>query len=169
MPTTDRERAIDEMLARDQIRELVHRYSFAADSKDYEAVAELFDPEVDNGRFGKGREATKAYYERLLSGMGDGEVMHCIANHQVDFVDDAHAYGMCYVRAASYRDGKASEVMACYVDDYVKREGRWYFARRRPADLQAVQMGEPLGLVGKRTLADAWAIHRARQAELGSP
>src|SRR5262245_53795324 len=111
---TGQERALTELLAREQIRELVHRYSFAADSKDFDAVAELFDPEVDNGRYGKGREATKAFYEQLLGGMGDGRVMHLISNHQIDFVDDSHAYGMCYVRGVTYMGDECMEVMACY-------------------------------------------------------
>ncbi len=159
----DRETAIDQLLAREEIRELAHRYSFAADSGDFDAVAALFDPEVDNGRFGKGREALKKYYEQLLAAMDDGTVAHLIANHQIDFVDDATATGLCYVRAVSNVGGERwTEVVACYLDDYVKRDGRWFFSRRRPADLQRFAIaGEPLG-VGKLTLADAWAIHRQR-------
>jgi hypothetical protein len=161
----DRDQALTELLDREQIRELVHRYSFAADGKDFDTVAELFDPEVDNGKFGKGREATRAYYEKLLGAMPDAAVMHLIANHQVDFVDADHAYGMCYVRAVNGVGSTWSEIVACYVDDYVKRDGHWYFARRRPTDLQILKH-EGAGIHAKLTLADGFAIHRERQAEL---
>jgi uncharacterized protein (TIGR02246 family) len=161
----DRERELNELLDREQIRELATRYSFAADSRDFEAVAELFDEEVDNGKYGKGREATRAFYEKLLGQGTEGTVMHLISNHQIDFVDDTHAYGMCYVRAVAGIGEKWTEVAACYVDDYVKRDGRWYFARRRPTDLQRFMINDPVG-IGKLSLADAWDIHRHRQAEL---
>ena len=161
----DRQRQLDDLLDREQIRELATRYSFAADSRDFEAVAGLFDEEVDNGKWGTGREATKKFYEQLLGNMNDGAVMHMVSNHQIDFLDDSHAYGMCYVRAVAGVGERWTEVAACYVDDYVKRDGRWYFSRRRPADLQRFMISDALG-VGKLSLGDAWEIHRNRQAEI---
>jgi hypothetical protein len=160
-----REQQLAELLDREQIRELATRYSFAADSGDYEGVARLFDEDVDNGRWGKGRAGTKAFYEQLLGAAGDGTVTHMISNHQIDFVDDNHAWGMCYVRAVSGIGETWMEAVACYVDDYVRRNGRWYFARRRPADLQRLVHDSPAG-TGPFTLADAWAVHRERQARL---
>jgi hypothetical protein len=163
----DRDQALAEMIDREQIRDLAHRYSFAADGKDFAAVAELFDEEVDNGKFGKGREATRQFYENLLGRMGDGSVMHMIANHQIDFLDDSHAYGLCYVRAIVGMGDNWSEVAACYVDDYVKRDDRWYFSRRRPTDLQVFAItNTPMGLNAKLTLSDAFRIHQERQAEI---
>jgi SnoaL-like protein len=162
----DRDWALTALLDREQIRELATRYSFAADSRDFDAVAELFDEDVDNGRWGKGRAATKAFYENLLGRGADGFVTHFVSNHQIDFVDDSHAWGMCYVRAVAGLGDGWTEVIACYVDDYVKRADRWYFARRRPADLQRFTITDaPVG-AGKFSLADAWAIYRERQAEL---
>jgi hypothetical protein len=161
----DREQALTELLEREQIRELATRYSVAADSQDFDSLVELFDPEVDNGRFGKGRAATKAYYQRLLGSLEDGAVLHYVANHQIDFVDDTHAIGICYVRAFSGIEGRWIDVVALYVDDYVKRDGTWFFARRKPADLQRVTIEQPRS-IGKVSLADAWAEHRQRQASL---
>lgn len=160
----DREQAIADLLDREQIRELATRYSFAADSHDFDALADLFDEEVDNGRWGKGREATKAFYRNLLGEGTGGTVMHLVSNHQIDFVDDDHAWGMCYVRAVAGIGDGWTEVVACYVDDYVKRHGRWYFSRRRPADLQRFRI-EGSG-IGTLSLSDAWTIHRERQDKL---
>jgi hypothetical protein len=161
----DREKALSELLEREQIRELATRYSIAADSQDFDSLVLLFDPEVDNGRLGKGRAATKLYYEQLLGGMADGAVLHYVANHQIDFVDDTHAIGICYVRAVAGMEGRWSDVAAVYVDDYVKRDGSWFFARRKPSDLQRLTFDQPRS-IGQVSLADAWAEHRRRQAQL---
>jgi hypothetical protein len=110
----DREE-IAQLLEREQIRELATRYSFAVDRHDFETVASLFDEEVDNGRWGKGREATKAFYENLLGRAGDGTAMHHVANHQIDFVDADHASGMCYVRAVAGIGDRWIEAVACYI------------------------------------------------------
>jgi hypothetical protein len=163
----DRERELTELLDREQIRELATRYSFAADSRDFEAVAELFDEEVDNGRWGKGREATARFYENLFGGGTEASVTHMISNHQIDFVDKSHAWGMCYVRAVAGIGDRWMDLVAVYVDDYVKRDSHWYFSRRRPMDLQRFVHDNAVG-VGKHSLADAWSILRERRAQLGS-
>jgi hypothetical protein len=90
----DREEEIAQLLEREQIRELATRYSFAVDSHDFDTVAGLFDEEVDNGRSGKGREATKAFYGNLLGRAGDGTAMHHMANHQIDFMTPI-THGRC--------------------------------------------------------------------------
>jgi hypothetical protein len=159
----DRDLALTELLEREQIRELATRYSIAADSQDFDSLVELFDPEVDNGKFGKGRAATKAFYEQLLGSIADGGVVHYVANHQIDFVDDAHAIGICYVRAFAGSQDRWTDIAALYLDDYIKRDESWFFARRRPADLQRMTFEQPRS-IGKLSLADAWAEHRQRQA-----
>ncbi len=162
----DRDRELTELLDREQIRQLAIRYSFAADSRDYDALVELFDAEVDNGGWGKGRESTRAYYEHLLGKPDDGRaglVAHLISNHQIDFVDDAHAEGLCYVRATAGLGERWTEIVALYLDEYVKRKGRWYFVRRRPHDLQRFSTEGPQS-IGKLSLADAWEENRAREA-----
>lgn len=162
----DREQALTEMLDREQIRELATRYSFAADSRDYDTLVELFDTEVDNGRWGTGRESTRAYYEQLLGKPDDGRtgmVAHLISNHQIDFIDDSHAEGMCYVRATAGFGKGWTEIVALYLDEYIKRDGRWYFVRRQPCDLQRFSTEGPRS-IGKLSLADAWEENRARQA-----
>ena len=48
--------ALEELIARDQIRQLAFRYTLAVDGKDIDSLAELFVEDVDNGRYGPGRE-----------------------------------------------------------------------------------------------------------------
>jgi hypothetical protein len=42
------------------MRKLVTRYSIAIDGKDIEALLDLCDPELDNERYGRGRDRVRA-------------------------------------------------------------------------------------------------------------
>ena len=52
---------VEELLARDQIRQLAQRYALAVDGKDLDTLATLFVQDVDNGRYGPGRDGASAY------------------------------------------------------------------------------------------------------------
>jgi uncharacterized protein (TIGR02246 family) len=156
----DRERALDELLTREQIRELATRYSIAVDRRDVDAVAELFDEEVDNGRFGRGREATRAYYRQYFEQAAE-MWLHQVANHQIDLVDDDHATGICYVRAVSGGDdGNWRDAVIVYFDTYLRRDGRWGFVRRRIAPLVRFDTEAPRP-TDRFRLPEAWSEHPA--------
>ena len=74
--------ALDALIARDEIRQLAFRYAVAVDGKDLDAVAVLFVPDVDNGRFGPGREGVRRYYDTSLRNFHCS--MHLVANHVID-------------------------------------------------------------------------------------
>jgi hypothetical protein len=155
----NRDAELHELLDREQIRELAHRYSIACDSRDYDDLAELFDPEMDSEKYGAGQAGVKAYYERILGAMTDGSVLHQIGNHQIDFVDDAHATGVCYVRCLAGGADRWIDIAAIYVDEYVRRDGRWYFEHRHPAELQRTTIETPAAH-GWLSLAEGWDIYR---------
>jgi hypothetical protein len=154
-----------EAQAREEIRELAARHSFAVDTRDFDALTELFAPDVDNGRYGVGRDGTRRYFESLMANASDASVIHSIGNHQIDFVDDEHAYGVCYVRVVSGSGEEWSETAGCYVDDYVKRDGSWFIWQRRFCAGPRWKLDITDG-IGKITLADAVAMHRERQTAL---
>ena len=87
------------MLARDKIRRLSERYALAVDGKDLDGIAALFVEEVDNGRYGPGREGVKNFYDRALRNFHCS--MHLVANHVIDFDDDDHAHGVVYCRGST--------------------------------------------------------------------
>jgi hypothetical protein len=152
-----------ELLDRDQIRELATRYSVAIDGKDLERLVALFDPEMDNERYGKGSDGVRAYYGRFTAGGDPGGVLHAVANHQIDFVDDQHATGVVYVRAFAGGAGTYMDIPALYLDEYVKREGRWYFSLRLPFELNRLRLEGEENL-GYPPLTEGWAELRRRQA-----
>ena len=92
--------AVGQLLAREAIRTLAQRYALGVDGKDLDGVAALFADDVDNGRFGGGREGVKAFYDQSLRRFHCS--MHLVANHVIDFDDDTHAHGVVYCLASHH-------------------------------------------------------------------
>jgi len=112
------------------IQQLPPRYAVAVDSRDLDALVNLFVPDVDCGRWGKGRDALKAFYEPTLRGFYRSQ--HQVCGHVVDFDPENldRATGKTYCRA-EHEDGDKWVVMAiCYFDEYERADGRWCFKRR---------------------------------------
>jgi hypothetical protein len=111
------------------IQQLPIRYALAVDGRDIETWLSLFVPDVDCGRHGTGREALRATIEPALRGFYRS--IHFICGHHIEFTDADRAHGHAYCRA-EHEDGAQWIVMAiCYFDDYARRDGTWYFVRRR--------------------------------------
>ena len=83
--------ALEEVIARDSIHQLADRYALAVDGKDIDTISRLFVEDVDNGRYGPGREGVKTFYDHVLRGFHCS--MHLVGNHPIDFDDDDHARG----------------------------------------------------------------------------
>jgi hypothetical protein len=126
------DRTLTELLARARIAELPHRYAVAATFNDADAIAALFDDEVDNGRWGIGREATRAYFRDAFS-RSNGRQFFLAGTHQIDFDDDSTAHGVVMTRFSTDGiDGRGPIVVEiAYFDTYRRRGDDWYFLRRR--------------------------------------
>ena len=124
------EARIERIEAQLEIQQLPVRYAVAVDSRNVDALVELFAADVDCGRWGSGREALKAYFgsPQVLSGFYRS--VHLICGHAVDLVDAQHATGTVYCRAGHEDQDHWVEMAICYFDRYVRSEGRWCFERR---------------------------------------
>lgn len=123
--------ALEELVARERIRQLAFRYAMAVDGKDIDGLAELFVHDVRNGRFGEGREGVKTYYDNVLRTFHCS--MHLVANHIIEFDDDDHAHGVVYCRAHHHvleTDHWFDKALA-YWDTYERAGDEWLFRRRR--------------------------------------
>lgn len=112
------------------IQQLPPRYALAVDSRDLDGLVNLFAPDVDCGRWGKGREALKAFYDPTLRQFY--RCHHQIVGHVIDLDPEFQdrATGKVYCRA-EHEDGDKWVVMAiCYFDDYVRYDGQWCFHSR---------------------------------------
>jgi len=112
-----------------QIQQLAVRYALAVDRRDIESWLQLFVEDVDCGRFGIGREALRGFIVPTLSNFYRS--IHFVCGHQIDFEQPDRARGHVYCRA-EHEDGEKWVIMAiCYEDRYERRNGQWYFVRRR--------------------------------------
>ena len=129
-PTTPEAR-LDRMESLADIRQLPYRYALALDSRNMDALVDLFVPDVRVGRDESGRDALKRWFTKTMSRMKTS--VHFVGNHIIDFDDADHAQGIVYCRDELERpEAKEWEIgMLQYWDSYVRVDGTWYFQRRR--------------------------------------
>jgi len=122
-------RRIDRIESMQSIQQLPIRYAIAVDSRDLDAWVGLFVEDVNCGRLGRGRAVLKSIIDPQVRTFYRS--IHQICGHQVDFVDDDHATGKVYCRAEHEDRGRWVVMAICYFDEYERRDGRWYFVRRK--------------------------------------
>jgi uncharacterized protein (TIGR02246 family) len=153
------------MIDREAIRDLAHRYATAATGKDAKAMAELFDEEVQNGRWGHGREGTLAYFQEAFSSSPRREGYFFVTTHRIDLSGPEEATGTAFTRYLSKApdDENWTDTGIVYFDRYRKRGDRWGFVRRRETvAVRLVVPGAPPlpQAVGSRhvpSTGEAWA------------
>jgi hypothetical protein len=135
--------AIEELLARDGIRQLAERYAIAVDGKDLDGIAALFVEDVDNGRYGAGPEGVKRFYDQSLRKFHCS--MHLVGNHVIDFDDENHAHGVVYCRAHHhvFEPEHWFDMALAYFDTYERVGGAWRFRRRRVRSWYTQDVGHP--------------------------
>ena len=125
------EQRLDRIESLAAIQQLPQRYGLCLDSRDMDAMVELFVPDVRVGRDQTGREALKRWFTVTMSKMGAS--VHFVGNHIIDFDDTDHAHGIVYCHdELDHPDaGEWVQGMLQYWDDYRRVDGEWYFQRRR--------------------------------------
>ena len=126
-PDTADER-LDHLRSVQQIEQLPVRYALAVDSRDMDALAELFVEDVRIGRDLYGRDELKRWMTEALGPLG--RTIHLVGNHILSFRDADHAVGVVYCRDEVEQDGVWTVGHLQYWDTYERRAGRWYFVRR---------------------------------------
>jgi len=122
------------------IQQLPVRYAMAVDSRDFDAWTGLFIEDVNCGRHGSGRAVLKQFIERACTGFYRS--VHYVCGHRIDFQDPDHATGQVYCRA-EHEVGDRWIIMAiCYFDSYERRDGEWFFVRRKERHWYAADLLE---------------------------
>jgi hypothetical protein len=111
--------------------ELAHRYAVALDTRDLDALAALFVPDI--------QDRMRPFFEEALGGVG--VTVLSVTTQVVDLVDEDHATGTVYCTAEveDHAEGWIRQAIV-YLDRYERVDGRWYFRSR---DHQLVY-GQPL-------------------------
>ena len=137
--------ALDQLVARDEIRQLVAHYAVAIDARDLDAVVALFVDDVGLGRARQGRAALRDDLAHALRDMP--LTLLNVGTHLIELDDHDHGRGVVYCRAElQLRDSWVVQLIQ-YRDRYERRDGRWLFARRQHLLWYGREVGtSPLGL-----------------------
>ncbi len=133
---------LDDLLAREAIRDLVARYNAGADGGRFDEVAALFAEdavlEVPGERF-EGRDQIVGLFRRTQgevraapvaapAGGPRQYVRHFTATLQIDVEDRARARSRCYFQVLM---AHGLDHWGRYVDEFRREGDRWLFAHRR--------------------------------------
>jgi hypothetical protein len=139
---------LDDLLAREGIRDLVARYNSYGDTGKFDRLWDLFAQDAVM-EIGPARGERTTYtgldeVKRIFTGAqgrvaaqpesGDPLYLrHFTATHQIDLVDADHATGRCYFSVIIGGGGHQGGVdhWGRYIDEYVRIDGNWRFGRRR--------------------------------------
>jgi hypothetical protein len=127
---------VDELIARESIRDLVARYNSNGDSGRFEDLLALFAPHAVmavDGEVHDGHEAIRAMFEAAAAtvvahGSGTRYIRHFTGTHQIDVLSGTEAKGRCYYQVVT---PEGLDHWGRYLDEYAVVEGRWLFTRRR--------------------------------------
>jgi uncharacterized protein (TIGR02246 family) len=136
------EARLDRLESLDAIRQIAAKYALALDMRDMDAMVNLFPAEVRVGKDASGRQALRAYMDRTLRSPFTG-TSHHIGGHIIEFDDPDHAHGIVYSKNEHETGAEWVIMQMMYADDYVRSEGRWYFARRLPLYWYATDLNKP--------------------------
>ena len=136
---------LDRVVARDEIRQLVARYAVRMDARDVDGVAALFVEDVQVGRDQRGRPALRAFLDAAVRDMPI--TILNVGTHLIELDDADHGRGVVYCRGEMAVDGRWVVQAIQYRDTYARRDGEWYFVRRRHLLWYGREVGtSPLGL-----------------------
>lgn len=130
MSVPDVDRRVAKLLSLNEIRELPYKYAAAVESRDVDAMAELFSPSACFGSYGDGPAGLRRLMVDSMTGSLFAVIL--VANHLVEFDDDVRARGQvwahCYAQERA--DGFLDQLIK-YEDTYEQVAGRWLFVQRR--------------------------------------
>ena len=120
---------LEAMLARDAIRDLPLRYAKAIETRDVDAMAELFAAGARFGDFGTGPDACR----RLMNDVMADNVFAVIlvANHLIELDDPDRAHGEVWALCYAQTDAGFNEQLLRYEDRYTCEDGSWKFLHRK--------------------------------------
>lgn len=133
---------LDRLESRDEIRQLISKYSLALDMRDMDAMVNLFPEDVAVGRGKSGRPALKGWFSETLSTQFDG-TSHHVGTTIIEFADPDHAVGVVYSKNEHETGPEWVIMQMMYYDHYERIAGRWYFRRRQPLYWYATDLNKP--------------------------
>ena len=129
---TNNESQLRELLDREHIRDLVHRYCWAVDRGKLEEVMALFHTECNltlvPGKRYLGREATYKWYDVYMQNRM--EVLRHLIHNQVITVNGDTATSKSYFDAVGDLKGESITVAGFYEDTLLRVNEEWKFTEK---------------------------------------
>jgi len=133
---------LDRLESRDEIRQLISKYSLALDMRDMDAMVNLFPADVAVGGGLTGRSALKAWFTDTLRNQFDG-TSHHVGTQIIEFTDPDHAVGIVYSKNEHETGAEWVIMQMMYYDRYERIDHRWFFRRRKPLYWYATDLNKP--------------------------
>lgn len=124
-PPTDLER----LVARDEIRQLVFRYSVAIAERDIDLMVSLYSPNASFGPYGQGPEALRELTSASVQALQFGVIT--VHNHPIEVQSTSQATGEVWARCVAQQQGQFYDQLIKYIDRYERVDGQWLFASRK--------------------------------------
>ncbi len=161
------EEKIDELWAREQIRELAQKYCRAVDRGDFTLLESVYHPDaLDEHGFNRTNSAREFLDAVPAMRAGIDALQHNITNHLI-VVDGPTAEGEVYILAYhSYTGPDGPTLMVTggrYLDRYERRDGDWKIAHRRCVDDWSVIVPAPAA--AENTFTDGGIVRGATGRE----
>ena len=167
---------LERLAAYEAIRQLASHYAVLMDSRDLDALVELFVDDVRVGRDVRGRAALRESFDGTLRGIGVSILN--VGTHAITLVDDDHATGVVYCKGEIQDGDRWIHQAIVYTDTYERRDGRWLFVRRihelfygaeAPLNPMALPPADwPAHHDGRGTLPERWESWQRFQRESGA-
>ena len=121
---------VEMMLAREEIRQLPYRYAAAIESRDVDAMVDLYSPDSRFGEYGEGHDGLRRLMTRSLEGSLFAVIL--VANHLIELDGEDKGRGEVWAHcfAQTRVDGFVEQLIK-YEDRYELRDGRWLFLHRK--------------------------------------
>lgn len=136
---------LQRLLNLEEIRQLTYTYGWGIDTSDAALVAGVFaaDGAYDASGLGLGhyrnQDEIRAAFTEILANLTAGS-QHTITNHRIEFTDDDHAHGTCYIMGEGIGlEGEYIQSHGAYVDTYIKTPDGWRIASRSYRELMPSQ------------------------------
>lgn len=128
---------LDNVIARDQVRMLIERYSRAVSERDWDAVASVFHPDASwtvAPPFDLHFQTRNAIRDGISERVSASDYLVQMT-HSVDIIlegaDSAHARTVVNEMGRNTEKESGLFLLGVYVDELTRVEGQWGFASRR--------------------------------------
>jgi uncharacterized protein (TIGR02246 family) len=127
--------AVERLVAIEEIRDLIARYAISYDDHDWDDYAQLWTEDaafVVNGVAFEGREVMLKFLSECLPDDYVGK--HMNSNSRIEIAEDGES-ARAQTDVVWIAQNFENSIVARYSDTFVRRDGRWLFARREESTM----------------------------------